>query len=1690
MSNLEPYRNEPVEEKALGPTVGGGGPRNMDPMTAVDADLDRIVLEGIPTVNLGRGVPDPTPFGSDSANVRRVLRRISGGRYGRDTPNKPADAANEVVRSPEETGRGQRRFRNLAERLKKPRQTQDPTASMSTDNAARDPFHMDNPDGYFAIGQYGPMWKDIEFAALNVAPESERSSAPASFDQYLHAEWTEFYWDAVRDSTGVWNVPPPEEMKIERAIYDALKAETIRVGGYGVPFPTNPQPSDYAEEDMGWLKYRRRYLKPGSRIPLQDPTPENPTTWRDGDLLYHATATGLLPLIGKTGLIGVTERPLWFATSPSVWNEQFPHRRDVFQNAGAPGMSLLRVKPTSDMNKKLLRVADLMNQSTDPYNLGGVLMDFDGNLLPRGTQDLEQIDVAGGYAMYFTDAVVPTQNIEMLNQLGEWVPLDEANFSYINFDGKTDEVQASMSVGKKIRKMMDDFIKGRDRRENDEASRAPEPQPTVSPSSPLPKDTRRDSYGGDESIIADQADQLAEHEGMANAGDWNGIHGGHYDWWAYPIDRGSAAYGEFYNVAGEPLERLKQNKQFLDNVAAEIKLQAEALGWSLYESKFVDEPDWDGGQDWRKAYPTRIWKMTRSAQILGLEEEFESLKLMQQSLVEGGITFNHRKYWASPGTVDDIPPLDSAYDRSSFPSASTDPYPSLFDPRAYDIPDTRRTSLTPSEEERIWDAYDSYEVPTDPVLRAADELAMLLGETVEDDDLSYPYLDMRRDDRLDIADLISFAGTLLPASQGDGLDVDRSETSYALAKVLQENNFYEDDVSTIETLIEVLNDPSLIEDDFLLDDPTASMSSDDKPKERRRFKFTRKTITPEEIDLVRRYEGNEIRQSDLAKELGLTHMAISRRYVKARQKLDDNVYEALGFMTPSGIPKHLMPKRKFPYLEGPVKKPDAPKTYVRLSELDRDLIDSVDAGITIDAIAQALGVRKQEAARRVDVAFRRIGRKTPTQEREDLRTFLAEQVAMMRKRGIPKGAIMRKLGLSDPEYKRLLSLRRQEAMGWFPALTDDEYDVAEMYFVDLMPVDAIAYRISMPKQRGNYRPASLEAKERMVATLLNSAMRKLETGRTTFGDDKQSLTPNMRYDNTRGMPEKRAARINQFLSTGQLVRTSDMGIGRGRISRRLDRNSIPADPTAGMSSTDDEDFSSLQRLSDNPLSIMRPEIGENGRRKTIHSALTEGDSDNSLKDFLTGPFIDSAEYPLSISSSYPGFVRTAKEMGLGAYKVEGHGVPKVQGPVFYEFADRLVGRDIVDRAISTAYPTYDELLDVYAANALSMARLMLLSGSQDIQSIIGSILSGRPTYEGGNRLWTFEGETTGLSPNVVGVNALSLYDSPNRPLFMTLVIEALGLDGLDSERFTYSWPNEPIDFSGFSVDQSNPLAPFARKAIMDAEHFVVDYRDFASRWAKAAVETMTSDGGLNTEEIRKAIETHWKNSGFGVDGGPQSVLSSALKLANNGMVAGYAPIIHLMGPETVEIPLHEFFHVYIGQGFTRHGEYAAFRGPWEVYESWGGIFHDAINSNTAFWRNVMTEEMKRRGEESGQLALFIRRELSARVEKILQSADSNSKYARLLAEVIPEASGSNMAQVRSLVATVMEPWESQGWETDGPMPKAMRLLSVPGAMVPRWLWPFGNGSFGSLRRYIDPDTGIVMEYDPASQSFKPNTDRR
>lgn len=86
-----------LSAKSLQPI--GGWPRNMNPATAVDADLDMVVLEGIPTINFGRGVPDPTPGGqSVNAPLNRRMRREARANLG--TPKRISSVSRNYLKYP------------------------------------------------------------------------------------------------------------------------------------------------------------------------------------------------------------------------------------------------------------------------------------------------------------------------------------------------------------------------------------------------------------------------------------------------------------------------------------------------------------------------------------------------------------------------------------------------------------------------------------------------------------------------------------------------------------------------------------------------------------------------------------------------------------------------------------------------------------------------------------------------------------------------------------------------------------------------------------------------------------------------------------------------------------------------------------------------------------------------------------------------------------------------------------------------------------------------------------------------------------------------------------------------------------------------------------------------------------------------------------------------------------------------------------------------------------------------------------------------------------------------------------------------------------------------------------------------------------------------------------------------------
>lgn len=130
-----------------------------------------------------------------------------------------------------------------------------------------------------------------------------------------------------------------------------------------------------------------------------------------------------------------------------------------------------------------------------------------------------------------------------------------------------------------------------------------------------------------------QAEQLEMFRDWKNKKDWKKLHNAHYDWWAFPIDRGSAAYGDGYNVAGENITALKTDPKYVSNLKELATIYAEAMGWDLEKGEWFEQLDWAKGQDpYAQAYGARLYKIARSLQIFEMTQEFDSFLTMVQSL--------------------------------------------------------------------------------------------------------------------------------------------------------------------------------------------------------------------------------------------------------------------------------------------------------------------------------------------------------------------------------------------------------------------------------------------------------------------------------------------------------------------------------------------------------------------------------------------------------------------------------------------------------------------------------------------------------------------------------------------------------------------------------------------------------------------------------------------------------------------------------------------------------------------------------------------------------------------------------------------------------------------------------------------------------------------------------------------------
>ena len=170
-------------------------------------------------------------------------------------------------------------------------------------------------------------------------------------------------------------------------------------------------------------------------------------------------------------------------------------------------------------------------------------------------------------------------------------------------------------------------------------------------------------YGGTKKLIKEQRKQTKKFELWARAKNWKKFHQSHFDWWTFPIDRGSIAYGYKYTPPQEEIEKLKNNIPYLNSLRRAASLYLQSMAWNMADGDWIDDPDFDRGQEpLVNINQARLFKIARSMQIHDLNSEFRSIRRMVESLRNAGVKVGNENYWDNPSAYkyDPISPINSA----------------------------------------------------------------------------------------------------------------------------------------------------------------------------------------------------------------------------------------------------------------------------------------------------------------------------------------------------------------------------------------------------------------------------------------------------------------------------------------------------------------------------------------------------------------------------------------------------------------------------------------------------------------------------------------------------------------------------------------------------------------------------------------------------------------------------------------------------------------------------------------------------------------------------------------------------------------------------------------------------------------------------------------------------------------------
>jgi hypothetical protein len=215
---------------------------------------------------------------------------------------------------------------------------------------------------------------------------------------------------------------------------------------------------------------------------------------------------------------------------------------------------------------------------------------------------------------------------------------------------------------------------------------------------------RRDNptkFVGLDTLLAKHFAQSEQFDEWEKNNDWNSFHRNHFDWWMFPIPRGSNSYGDGYNIVGEPLETLKADKRYMQSLAKSVRQYFRAMAWDIDKNDWVKDADFNNGQNpIRNINSARLYKIAQSTYAHGMMDEHRSIRRMANSLINSNVRVGNEDYWTSPIGVSGRMALGRNINPTKFEPVgeNSDPFSDNWK-RVWDS----RDDMSPGYPDKLWD---------------------------------------------------------------------------------------------------------------------------------------------------------------------------------------------------------------------------------------------------------------------------------------------------------------------------------------------------------------------------------------------------------------------------------------------------------------------------------------------------------------------------------------------------------------------------------------------------------------------------------------------------------------------------------------------------------------------------------------------------------------------------------------------------------------------------------------------------------------------------------------------------------------------------------------------------------------------------------------------------------------------------